>query len=132
VWGDSCGGSGEEARSARGRYPRALRRLIGGRGSEPRLVAAAHAVAAAAGPARAALTTRRAARRLRRRVQPHDVLRLRPLGLLDDVELHFLALVEHLEAGALDGAVVHEDVGPVLGGEETVTLFLREPLDATL
>src|SRR5690606_5747482 len=125
-------GSPAGARNARGQGPRAFRRLVWKRELQPRLVAASRTEATGARAASATLAARCTTRRLRRRVQTHDVLRLRPLRLLDDVELHLLTLVEHLEAGALDGAVVDEDVGPVLGGQEAVTLFLRAPLDVAL
>src|ERR687893_789295 len=62
-----------------------------------------------------------------------DVLRLRALGALGDVELDLLVLVEGLVALRLDGRVVHEDVvAAVLLRDEAETLLGVEPLDGAL
>src|SRR5687767_12280571 len=90
--------------------------------------AAAAAHTAAAAHATAALTPRG----LGRRVEPHDIRGLRTLRLLDDVELDFFALVEDLEAAAVNGAVMDEDVRAALALEEAVALLLREPFDGTV
>src|SRR4051794_3059135 len=61
-----------------------------------------------------------------------------PLGLgallaLADFELHTLALVERLEAGALDLGVVDEHVRtPAILSDEAEALFTVEPLDTAL
>src|SRR4029079_6972444 len=62
-----------------------------------------------------------------------DVLRLRALGALGDVELDALVLVQRTVAVALDGRVVHEDVGAaaVLSNEAEALLSV-EPLHGTL
>eukprot|EP00696_Hemimastix_kukwesjijk_P001403 gnl/Hemi2/11775_TR4048_c0_g1_i1.p1 gnl/Hemi2/11775_TR4048_c0_g1~~gnl/Hemi2/11775_TR4048_c0_g1_i1.p1 ORF type:complete len:113 (-),score=6.13 gnl/Hemi2/11775_TR4048_c0_g1_i1:36-374(-) len=58
------------------------------------------------------------------------------LGSGDHVELHGVALMQLLEAGADDAGVVDEDVtgpqGVVLGGDEAEALVLAEPLDRAL
>jgi hypothetical protein len=57
-----------------------------------------------------------------------DLVSLRALGSLDDVELHLIALFETLVALALDGAVVNEDVGSSVAAEEAIALCVIEPL----
>src|SRR5699024_12683284 len=53
-----------------------------------------------------------------------DRLRLGALLSLTDLELDPLVLLERLEAGALDGGVVDEEVGgTILGGGEPVRLL---------
>src|SRR5690606_12977416 len=79
-----------------------------------------------------AATTALTSGRLGRRIEPHHVRSLRALGLLDDVKLDFLTFIEDLEAAAVDGAVVHEDIRAALALQETVALLLREPLDGTV
>src|SRR5688572_11239221 len=69
---------------------------------------------------------------LSRRVQADNTRRFRTLRLLDDVELDFLALVEDLEAGAVNGAVVNEHVRAALPLEKAVALLLRKPFDGTV
>src|SRR5690348_7400067 len=62
-----------------------------------------------------------------------DVLRLRALGALGDVELDLLVLVQRLVAVGLDGRVVHEDVvAAVLLRNEAETLLGVEPLHGAL
>src|SRR5690606_19249803 len=86
------------------------------------------AIAATAALAAAAL----APRRVGRRIQAHHVRCLGALRLLDDVELDLFTLVEDLEAGPIDCAVVHEHVRPALPLEKAVPLLLREPLDGAI
>src|SRR5690606_28266097 len=68
-----------------------------------------------------------------RRLDRADVLSLRTLLALPDLELHALALVEGLETRAADGGVVHEDVraASVLG-DEAEALLAVEPFHAAL
>src|SRR4051794_34580516 len=62
-----------------------------------------------------------------------DVLRLRALGALGDLELHALVLVQRAVALALDGRVVHEDVGAAaVLSDEAEALLGVEPLHRTL
>src|SRR5690606_696041 len=62
-----------------------------------------------------------------------DVLRLRALRALGDVELDLLVLVQRLVAVGLDGRVVHEDVvAAVLLRDEAETLLGVEPLHGAL
>src|SRR5918999_1556314 len=61
----------------------------------------------------------------------HHLLGLRALRPLRDLELDLLALFEGLEAVALDGAVVDEDVGRAGLLDEAVALRVVEPLDLT-
>ena len=57
-----------------------------------------------------------------------DLIGLRTLCPLDDVELDLIALFEALIALALDRAVMNEDVRPAVAAEEAVTLCVVEPL----
>src|SRR5664279_4732929 len=58
-----------------------------------------------------------------------DVLRLRALGTLGDVELNLLVLVKRAVSAAGDGRVVREHVGAaVFGSNEAEALFSVEPL----
>src|ERR1051326_6343312 len=58
-----------------------------------------------------------------------DVLRRRPFGALDDIELHALAFRECLEALALNCRVMHEAILlSVLRGDEPEALHVVEPL----
>src|ERR1044072_9714351 len=67
------------------------------------------------------------------RAEGADVLRLRALGALRDVELDLLVLVEGLVALRLDGRVVHEDVvAAVLLRNEAEALLGVEPLHGAL
>src|SRR6478736_8148933 len=62
-----------------------------------------------------------------------DVLRLRALRPLGDVELDLLVLVQRLVALRLDGRVVNEDVvAAVLLGDEAEALLSVEPLHGAL
>jgi hypothetical protein len=61
----------------------------------------------------------------------HHVDRGGPLAALLDVERHPVALGEGLEAGALNGGIVNEDVVPFFPRDETKTLLLIEPLNDT-
>jgi hypothetical protein len=65
-----------------------------------------------------------------RRLSRIDVGRAGALGTLLRIEGYFLAFCQRLEATALDGAVVDENVGAaVFGADETETLAVIEPLD---
>src|SRR4029450_7585909 len=59
-----------------------------------------------------------------------DVGRPRPLGAVDDFELHPITFVESPEALHPDLRVMDEHVRPTLTGEKTETLGLVEPLDS--
>src|SRR5690242_18894319 len=62
-----------------------------------------------------------------------DVLRLRALGALGDVELDLLVLVQRLVAVGLDGRIMHEDVvAAFLLRDEAETLLGVEPLNGAL
>src|SRR3954471_24068365 len=62
-----------------------------------------------------------------------DVLRLRALRALGDVELDLLVLVQGLVTLGLDGRVVHEDVvAAVLLGDEAEALLRVEPHNSAL
>ena len=56
-----------------------------------------------------------------------DLVGLRALGSLDDVELDLIALFEALVPLALNGAVVNEDVRPAVAAEEAVSLCVVKP-----
>src|SRR4051794_17126364 len=59
-----------------------------------------------------------------------DLLRLRALGALRDLELDRLVLFEVPVAGTLDGGEVDEDVrAAAVLGDEAVALLTVEPLD---
>jgi hypothetical protein len=60
--------------------------------------------------------------------EARDLIGLRTLRPLNNVELNLIALFEALVALALDGAVVNEDVGPTIPAEESVALCVVEPL----
>src|SRR4051794_5105015 len=61
-----------------------------------------------------------------------DVLRLRALGALRDVERHLLVFLQRLEAAALDRREVREEVlAAVVGRDEAEALGIVEPLDGT-
>src|SRR5205085_1206973 len=87
-------------------------------------VPTASPTATAAEPAAAAATTARLSA-----AEPRHVLRGGALLPLHDVELDALAFVERLEAAALNGRVVHEQVfAAVLGRDEAEALVVVEPL----
>src|ERR1039458_6190673 len=70
----------------------------------------------------------------RRRPLPDraHVLRHQAFWALLDVELHRLPLFEHTVATHLDGAVMHEDIGPAVRlRDEAVALLGVEPLDCS-
>src|SRR5919107_5390047 len=67
------------------------------------------------------------------RSERNDVLRLRALRALGDLELHALVLVQRAVALGLDGRVVHEDVGAAaVLSDEAEALLSVEPLHRTL
>src|SRR5689334_15208807 len=67
------------------------------------------------------------------RSERDDVLRLRALRALGDLELHALVLVQRAVALGLDGRVVHEDVGAAaVLSDEAEALLSVEPLHRTL
>jgi hypothetical protein len=53
---------------------------------------------------------------------------LRALLPLNDIELDLVSLFETLVAIELNGAVVHEDVRPIVPANETIALRVVEPL----
>lgn len=61
-------------------------------------------------------------------LEARDLVRLRALRPLNDVELDLIALFEALVALALDRTVVDEDVRPAFAAEEAVALCVVEPL----
>src|SRR5262245_25504108 len=62
-----------------------------------------------------------------------DVLRLRALGALLDVELDLLVLVKRAEPARLNGREMHEYVvSSALLGDEAEALVAVEPLDCAL
>src|SRR5207249_5581912 len=66
------------------------------------------------------------------RSEPADVLRLRALAALRDVELHPLVLLQAAEAGGRDGREVGEHVSAaVVGRDETEALVCVEPFHRT-
>jgi hypothetical protein len=64
--------------------------------------------------------------------ETRDLVGLRTLCPLDDVEFDLIALFKALVAFALDGAVVNEDVSPVVAPEKAVALCVIEPLYGAL
>src|SRR5690606_27296449 len=58
-----------------------------------------------------------------------DFLGLQALLALHDLERHLLSFLQRLEATALDGTEVHEQVGTALRGDEAEALGIVEPLD---
>jgi len=50
-------------------------------------------------------------------------------GRIDDIKFNPLPLPQSAEALSLNGAVVDEDVRPVVAGDEPVAFLLVEPLD---
>ena len=57
----------------------------------------------------------------------YDVLGLGAFGALDHFEFHFLVFAQRAEALAHDGAVMHEDIGAVVPGDEAITLGIVKP-----
>ena len=67
------------------------------------------------------------------RVDQNDLIGLRALGSLDDIELDRIAFFEALVPVKLDGAVVDEDVcGAIFTAQEAVALGVVEPLNRSL
>ena len=60
-----------------------------------------------------------------------DVLGLQSLGTLDNVELHFLVLMEGLEAVHIDGGIVHEDVLAIFLLDKAEALGFVKPFDSS-
>src|SRR5690606_18486216 len=58
-----------------------------------------------------------------------DFLGLQALLALHDLERHLLSFLQRLEATALDGTEVHEQIGTALRGDEAEALGIVEPLD---
>src|SRR5690606_32306344 len=67
----------------------------------------------------------------RDRLERLDLVRLQALLALDDLEGNLLAFLQRLEAGALDGTEMHEQVRAALRGDEAEALGVVEPLDGT-
>ena len=65
-------------------------------------------------------------------LEARDLVSLRALRPLDDVELNLIALFEALVALALDRTVMNEDIGPVIAAEESVPFCIVEPLNCSL
>src|SRR5215207_10574073 len=63
---------------------------------------------------------------------PYDVGLAAAVAPRGGLELHAVALLQTPEPVHLDRAVVHEDVGPALGGDEAEPLLRVEPLDRAL
>jgi len=61
-------------------------------------------------------------------LEARDLVSLRALRPLDDVELNLIALFEALITLALDGTVMNKYVCPAVAAEEAVTLCIVEPL----
>jgi hypothetical protein len=57
-----------------------------------------------------------------------NLISLRTLCSLDDVELDLIAFFQALVTFALNGAVMDEDIGPALAAEESVAFCIVEPL----
>src|SRR5687767_1726372 len=71
-----------------------------------------------------------------RTAEPPDLGRLHLVGLqalraLDHHEANLLAFLQRLEAGALDGAEVHEEVFTAFTADEAKALRIVEPLHGT-
>src|SRR6185295_394537 len=62
----------------------------------------------------------------------NHVLRLRSLGALLDLELHFRTFVESLVSLGSDGGIMNEDVRTVLTRDEAIALAVVEPLHPSL
>src|SRR6478736_7773950 len=58
-----------------------------------------------------------------------DFVGLQALLALHDLDRHALAFLQRLEAGALDGTEVHEEVRAGFRGDEAEALGIVEPLD---
>jgi hypothetical protein len=64
-----------------------------------------------------------------RRSDLHDVLGLGSFLTLDYLELDFLVFGQGPETVALDGAVMHEDIRPVVPGDKTESFGVIEPFN---
>ena len=64
-----------------------------------------------------------------RRSDLDDFFRARPFGPRREIELYGLAFGEGLEALALYGCMVHEDIFAVILRDEAIALLVAEPLD---
>jgi len=65
------------------------------------------------------------------RLKFHYVLGLIALGTLDHLKLHCLVFIQGAEALALDGAVMHEDIGAVIPADEAKTFGIIKPFYRT-
>jgi hypothetical protein len=66
------------------------------------------------------------------RLERLDVLGRRALRTLRHVELHLLTLCQSLEAGALNGRMMNEDIlATIFGRDESEALAIVEPLDSS-
>jgi hypothetical protein len=65
------------------------------------------------------------------RLKFHYVLGLIALGTFDYLELHFLVFAQRVEAFALDGAVMYEDIGAVVPGDKAKSLGIIKPFYRT-
>jgi hypothetical protein len=65
------------------------------------------------------------------RLKFHYVLGLVALGTLDYLKLHCLVFIQGAEALALDGAVMHEDIGAVIPADEAKTFGIIKPFYRT-
>jgi hypothetical protein len=61
----------------------------------------------------------------------YHVLGLRPLGTLGYIKFHRLFFRQGVKALALDGAVMHEDIGAVIPGDEAKALGIIKPFYRT-
>lgn len=58
-----------------------------------------------------------------------DLVSLRTLLPLNDVEVYFVAFLETFVSVDLDGAVVYENVRTIIASDKAVTFRIIEPLD---
>jgi hypothetical protein len=61
-----------------------------------------------------------------------DLVGLRPLLPLNDIELNRVTSLQRLEALTLDGRVMNEDISSAVLADEAVSLAIVEPLYPTL
>jgi hypothetical protein len=66
-----------------------------------------------------------------KKLEHYDVSSLQTLGAFFDGELHLLAFLQVLEAFALDGREVDENIGAAFALDETETLGAIEPFNRT-
>jgi hypothetical protein len=59
----------------------------------------------------------------------NDLIGLRALRALHDVEFNLVAFTKGLVAILENGTVVNEEIGPILPTDETIPLCIVEPLD---